>query len=966
MIDAQKKKFAVGNRPSDDYFALQGSPTMKLKYCIASTLLLTISACTTRQSTTATAAVVSAPTHLQIQLRHNPVAVNSHHPRFGWQLPWTGYGARQTGYQIIVASSRALLAKNDGDLWNSGRVTSDKSINIRYAGSPLVARERCFWKVRVWNQAAQPSAWSQAGHWQEALWVPAQWQHAQWIGWKPRWKKGIRHPLPAIYLRDQFDLSHRIKRAVAYFCGIGLGRMYINGKRTSDAQLSPPLSWYPKRCYYVARNVTPLLHKGENAIGVILGNGRAYGLGGPAAYTIHIPPRMILMIHITYADGTSSVVTSGPQWKMTDRGPIRMNSEYNGETYNTAMQMPGWNKVDYHAAGWKSAELVHPPGGKLLAMMQFPIKITQILHPIKVAEVAPGKWMFDMGQNMVGWCRIHIPNAPAGTKIILRHGESLVRNGKLTVNLNPSAGHGQLHLYVANLRSAKQTDTVIMDGKGGITWHPIFTYHGFRFVELLGYPGKPTLSTLEGQEVHDALPRTGSFACSDKLVDQLFHNCRWGIQNNYRSIPTDCPQRDERQGWMGDRGMESRSESFVFNTELFHDKWLWDMQSAQRPSGDISDVNPPYWAFYTHDVTWPSTFIYLPGTLYLQYGQISPIRDHYAAMAKWINFQLRMVHHGITRADSYGDWCSPARSPLKIHSSDPNRATPKVVLATATLYKDLTLMAWYAGILHHPSQRQHWLAEAHRLKVGFNKYAWNATGHYYGNGSDTACILALASGITPKNRQADVIRRFLWRMNKRQDDHVGVGVIGMQWIFNEMSRMGQSQLAWKMLNKTTYPGWGFMIKHGATTVWELWNGNTANPAMNSEDHVMFIGDMLTWLFQYVGGIQSSMIHVGFKHVIMDPHILGKLTWVRCYHRSPYGKIISNWKISDGEFIWHVRVPPNSTATVEIPAKDAADVQLNGAAIKPHAWIKFIKYSHGRAIYRVESGHYRFTSHLPGN
>jgi alpha-L-rhamnosidase len=324
-----------------------------------------------------------------------------------------------------------------------------------------------------------------------------------------------------------------------------------------------------------------------------------------------------------------------------------------------------------------------------------------------------------------------------------------------------------------------------------------------------------------------------------------------------------------------------------------------------------------------------------------------------------------MVHKGITHADTYGDWCAPARSPLKIHSSDPNRATPKAILATATLYKDLNLMAWYAQILHRPGQRRHWLAEAHRLYIGFNKYLWSARGHYYGNGSDTACILALASGITPKDRQADVIRRFLWRMHKRQDDHVGVGVIGMQWIFNEMSRMGQSQLAWKMLNQTTYPGWGFMVKHGATTIWELWNGNTANPAMNSEDHVMFIGDMLTWLFQYVGGIQSSMTHVAFKHIIMKPHILGKLTWVRCHHRSPYGMIISNWKISNGEFIWHVRVPPNSVATVEIPAKDAEDVQLNGAVIKPHAWITFVKFAHGRAIYRVASGNYRFTSRLPG-
>ncbi len=902
-----------------------------------------------------------APTHLQAQLRANSRAVNSLHPRLRWVLPWKGHGKMQSAYEVLVASSAKLLDKNVGNLWNSGKVASDNSVDVHYAGSRLKPRQRCYWKVRVWNQGGQASEWSPMAHWQEALLTPGQWHHAMWIGWKPKWKLGVRHPLPAIYLRDQFQVGKPVKRAVAYFCGLGLGRMYINGLRTSKTELSPPLSWYARRCYYVARNVTKLLHTGKNAIGVILGNGRAYGLGG---YTIHIPPRMILVLHIRYTDGSSAVVVSNPRWRMTDRGPIRMNSEYNGETYNVSRRMAGWNKPGFAAAGWRAAQHVSSPGGRLIAAFQKPIEVTQILHPVKVARIAPGKWMFDMGQNMVGWCRIKIPNAPAGTRVVLRHGESLVRNGVQTVDLNP-AGPGKLHLYVANLRSAKQTDTVILNGKGPFTWHPIFTYHGFRFVELTGYPVTPTLATLEGQEVHDALPVTGGFACSDKLVDQIVHNARWGIQNNYRSIPTDCPQRDERQGWMGDRGMESRSESFLFNTELFHDKWLWDIQDGQRPSGDVSAVNPPYWAVYSKDVTWPSTFIYLPGTLYLQYGQISPIADHYAAMSRWIDYQLKKVHHGVTHADTYGDWCSPPRSPHNIHSSDPNRATPKAVLATATLYKDLQLMAWYARVLHKPAQRRHWLAEAHRLFIGFNKHLWNAKGKYYGNGSDTACILSLASGIVPPARRADVMRRFLWRMNARQDDHVGVGVIGMQWIFNEMARAGHAELAWRMLNQTTYPGWGYMVKHGATTIWELWNGNTANPAMNSQDHVMFIGDMLTWLFQYVGGIKSDPHEPGFRRILMKPHVLGDLKWVNTWHRSPYGKIVSDWHVlPNGTFHWRIRVPANSTALIQIPAAAGSVVMLDGHKVHNTAWLKFVRFSNGRSVYAVESGSYRFASILP--
>ncbi len=922
-----------------------------------------LASCTQNGATPAELNATAAPVNMQCQLRANPLAINSVHPRLGWVLPWKGRGQFQGAYEILVASSPKVLADNQANVWDSGKVQSDQSINIRYGGPMLKPRERCFWKVRVWNQAGVASHWSAVAQWQEGLLTVGQWHHARWIGWKPAPKMGIKHPLPAIYLRDQFTITKPVKRAVAYFSGLGLGRMYINGQRTSHTQLSPALSWYPKRCYYVARNVTTLLKPGKNALGIILGDGRMYGMGGVAPYTIHISPRMILMLHITYTDGTTSIITSNTHWKMTDMGPIRMNNEYNGETFNFAMRMPGWNQVGFAARGWKPAVAVHSPGGRLVAEFQQPIRVTQILHPIKLAEIAPGKWMFDMGQNMVGWCRINIPNGPAGTRVVLRHGESLVRNGQQTVDLN-TAGKGRIHLYVANLRTAKQTDTVILNGKGPVTWHPIFTYHGFRFVEMTGYPGTPTLSTIEGQEVHDALPVIGGFACSDKLVNQIVHNCRWGIQNNYRSIPTDCPQRDERQGWMGDRGMESRSESFLFNTERFHDKWLWDIQDGQRPSGDVSAVNPPYWAVYSKDVTWPSTFIYLPGTLYLQYGQLSPLRDHYAAMSKWINYQLAKVHGGITKADTFGDWCSPAKSPKHIHSRDPNRATPKAILATATLYKDLHLMAGYAKLLHNSAGEKHWLSEAHKLYIGFNKRLWNAKGGYYGNGSDTACILPLAAGIVPENRRERVMKRFLWRMHERQDDHVGVGVIGMQWIFNVMSRNGQADLAWKMLNQTTYPGWGYMVKHGATTIWELWNGNTANPAMNSQDHVMFIGDMLTWLFQYVGGIESDPSEPGFQHIIMQPHFLKGLKYVDTWHRSPYGKIVSNWKIAtNGTFRWHVRIPANSFATVKIPAAQANMVRLDGHKISDKPWIKFVAYVRGRAIYMLESGNYRFSSTL---
>ncbi len=1063
---------------------------------------------------------VAAPIDLQLQLRSDPAAINSRRPQFSWKLPWKGHGQIQRAYQILVASTPKLLSQNRGNLWNSGKIRNGQCINIRYEGSSLISRQRCYWKVRAWNRTGEKSPWSKMGRWAEGLLTTSRWHQAQWIGvplqrnssthnlthdqwiwypegqpaqsapvgtryfrrviniprniglqnatvamtadnaftlringrqamhgdnfnhiymanaagffhpgrnviyvtaentgtsanpaglvghfhfvlsggrkvniqtnsgwnasrtsggpWKPAMVLGTygmapwgtsapayQRSLPARYLRRDFTLKQPARRAVVYFSGLGWSQLFINGRRISKDQLSPALSWYPRRCYYRAYNVTKFLQQGKNTVGVILGDGRFYAprLHVPAPTISFGAPRLILRLHVRLANGAIQSVVSNNRWKATVRGPICANNEYDGEVYDARLRMPGWNRPNFNAVNWHPATVLKSPGGRLVAQFSQPIQVTQILHPKKLLEVAPGKWIFDMGQNMAGWCRITAPEAPAGTKITLRYGESLTRHGKYTVNLS-SKKHGRIHLFVANLRSAKQTDTLILNGSGPITWHPVFTTHGFRFVELTGYPGTPALSTLEGQEVHDALPITGGFACSDKLVNEIVHNWRWSAQNNYRSIPSDCPQRDERQGWMGDRSEESLGETFAFNNERFYDMWLWDMQDGQKQNGSISDVNPPYWQFYNNDVTWPSTFLFLPANLYRQFGGLSVIRDHYPAEKKWMLLELGYVHQGTTSMDSYGDWCSPARSPLHIHSRDPKRSTPGPLLASVTLYQDLKLMARYAGLLHNFADRHRWLQAAADMKVGINRSLWNTQKNYYGNGSDTSCILPLAAGVVPPLRRADVIRRLLYRINVVQHGHVGSGIVGGQWLFRTLTQIGHAQVAWNMLNKTTYPSWGYMVRHGATTIWELWNGNTANPAMNSQDHLMLIGDMAAWLFEDVGGIKSDPHNPGFHHVIMRPLLLHGLNWVRVWHRSPYGKIVSNWKIGPGHtFHWLVKIPANSFATVEIPSAGIQSVRLNGHKIVNRQWIQFKEFSSGRAIYRIGSGAYHFTASL---
>lgn len=914
--------------------------------------------------------VAVAPEHLQVQWSDDPLAINSVHPTLSWMLPWPGHGQSQTAYQILVASSRKLLADNIGNIWNSHKVSSSRCFGIRYAGKALADREQCFWKVRVWNESDTRSRWSRIAVWREGLLQRADWHGAQWIGWPSQYPTGLRHPMPATYLRHHFSITNRIKSAVVYMCGLGLSRLYVNGKAANHDQLSPPLSWYPKRCYYVATNVTSLLKVGRNAIGVALGNGRLYGIKAFNPYRIHISPRMILILDITYADGTKARIVSNRDWKMTISGPIRLNNEYNGELYNANFCIPGWSRPNYKPMGWRKAVVLTSPGGRLTAMKQQPIRVIKIFTPRALREVAPGVWIYDFGQNMAGWCELRLPKSHGVGKVVMRFGESLVRDGRQTMNLMAGPAKS-LHLYTVNLRTAKQTDTVIFNRQRPQRWHPIFTTHGFRYVELRGYPGRPTLNTLEAQAVHDALPVAGGFSCSSKLVNEIVHNCRWSMQNNWRSIPTDCPQRDERQGWMGARCKEAASEMFLYNTHRFYAKWLWDIQDAQKPDGALSDINPPYLApargFYTGNVTWPSTFIVIPGELYRMYGDLRPLRQHYAAMALWVNYELgKLTKQGYSVADRYGDWCAPAKSRQRIHTRDPNRLTPAAVLASAMLYKDLKLMARYATLLHKPQDRAHWLVAAHKLYVAFNRYIYHPRLGYYGNGSDTSCILPLAVGIVPTDRRSAVIRRLMWRINVRQDGHVGCGVIGLQWMFGELSACGHGATAWRMLDDPSYPGWGYMAEHGATCIWELWNGNTASPAMNSQDHVMLIGDMISWLFKDIAGIESGRHHPGFGHIIMHPELLHQVKWVRAWHQSPYGKIVSNWNLkSNGVFQWHVQIPPDSYATVEIPAQSVQSVRLAGRAIGRSPYVKLLGFGHHVALYRVESGDYVFTSELPG-
>jgi len=909
---------------------------------------------------TVTAAAAVEVTQLRCEQLVDPLGIDVTQPRLSWQLAAAKRGTAQTAYEILVASSEAKLAPGSADLWASGKVATDQSILVRYAGKPLTSRQVCVWKVRVWDQSGKASAWSQPATWSLGLLQPDDWR-GQWIGKDEVLAPGMKpvldipHRLAARMLRKEFVVAKPVARATAYTSGLGLSELYLNGRKVGDQVSSPALSDYTKRVFYVTHDVTAQLQRGPNALGVWLGNGRFYGTRDPYwAKQWHSPdgnygfPKLKLQLEVDYADGTRETVVSDASWKLTADGPIIANNEWDGEEYDARKEMPGWDKVGFQDAAWSPAQVVAAPGGPLVAPMMAPMRVTGTLQPIAITEPKPGVFIYDMGQNMVGWCRLKV-SGPTGTRVTLRHAEILNPDGTL---------------YLANLRSAKVTDIYTLSGSGTEIYEPRFTYHGFRYVEVTGFPGQPTLAALEGRVVNDDLATAGEFTCSQPTINQVYRNIVWGTRGNYRSIPTDCPQRDERQGWLGDRSAESKGEAYLFDVNALYAKWCQDMADTQQANGSISDVCPAYWRIFTDSVTWPSSMVIIPGTLLEQYGDTATIARIYPAMVKWVDLMSQSVKDGLTSNDFYGDWCVPPEDPKAIHSNNPAHKTSKTILATSYLYYCLKRMADYAQLLDKPADAQRFTALAETLKTAFNAKLYNAEKGYYDNGSQTSCVLPLAFDLVPTAERPRVFAHLVKKIEVESSVHVGTGLIGGQWINRVLTEGGRPDLVYRLATNTDYPSWGYMVSKGATTIWELWNGDTANPSMNSGNHVMLVGDLVIWFYEDLSGIKSDPAQPGFKHIVMKPHPVGDLNFARATHRSPYGLIVSDWKRADGAFDWQITVPPNTTATIYIPTADAASVTESGKPIKQVKGVTFLRQEAGAAIYTIGAGTYRFHAALP--
>ncbi len=752
--------------------------------------------------------------------------------------------------------------------------------------------------------------------------------------------------LAARMLRKEFAAAKKVARATVYFSGLGLSELYLNGEKVGDAVLSPGLTHYTARAFYVTFDVTEQLRRGANALGVWLGNGRFFAPRStyPMKTLSYGYPKLLLQLEIDYADGTRDTVASDGTWRLTCDGPITANNEYDGEAYDARRELHGWAVPGFDDSAWQAAQRVDAPGPTVSAQMAEPIRVTGALTPVALTEPKPGVFIYDMGQNLVGWCRLRV-RGPAGTTVKLRHAETLLPDGTL---------------YLDNIRSAKVTDTYTLKGGGSEVYEPRFTYHGFRYVEVTGFPGKPDLHTLGGCVVNDDVASAGDFTCSNPTINSIYQISRWGTRGNYRSMPTDCPQRDERQGWLGDRSSESKGESYFFDVAALYTKWLHDMADSQKESGSIPDVCPPYWPLYNDSVTWPGSAVIIPGALIDQYGDTRIVARHYPAMQKWIAHMSSYVTNGIIEKDSYGDWCVPPEDPKLIHSKDPARKTAPALLATSYFYHCLTLMARYATLLDKPADAQRYLAQADAMKLAFNATFYKPDLGTYDNGTQTACVLPLAFGLVPPAERGRVFGHLVKKITGETTGHVGTGLVGGQWLNRVLTEGGRADLSYGFATHTDYPSWGYMLSKGATTVWELWNGDTADPAMNSGNHVMLVGDLIIWFNETLAGIAPDPAQPGFKHIVMRPQPVGDLTSVKASHHSPYGTIRSEWARKDGAFDWRIEVPANATATVYVPAAGADAVTEGGKPLAKAKGVKLLRAEGGAVALEVGSGEYRFS------
>ena len=873
---------------------------------------------------------------LTVEGRLQPRGIDDLQPRFGWQLVSGENDVRQTSYRIIVSQAQTtqfsvLSSQLSTLLWDSGEIQSDSSQWVCYNGPALEPNKEYFWQVKVTTNKGE-SHWSPVQKWSTGLLDASNWK-GDWIGLDSLTDDVVmeRHSrIAARHLRKDFTMTKPIKRATVHVCGLGYYILKINGQRIGDYLLAPAPTQYDKTAIYDTYDVTEQIENGkwkmENSMShddnlqspifnfqleVTLAGGyffpmtQNYQTNVRSAYGM---PKVKLNLIVEYEDGTTETIATDSTWKVAIDGPIRYANLYDGTL------------IDYRKEpkAWMPAQVVEAPCQTLRGNTLGGVKAYATEQPTGLIKTGDKCFILDFGTNNTG--RICLPNAtiPDGDTITVRYAELLQINGKpVSTPLRRDSSlftlHSSLSLYTANLRQAQNTDYFVGNGSA-VTMTTEFLWHGFRYMEVTGLSEKDALR-IQRQLMTDDLLSTATIDVKegDGMINKILANARRGILSNYKGIPMDCPQRDERMPWLGDRTMGCFGESYMTNNYALYAKWLQDICDAQRKDGNISDVCPSYWRLYNGNITWPAALPFGMEMMRLQYGDERPMREHAENVKRFLDFaKKKSGKDGLITYDRYGDWCVPPASLDEVLTKDSTRMTDGSLISSCYYYYICKMMGMDD--------------EAETTKTAIN-HTFLKNG-CYANGTVTANLLPLAMDIVPDADRDSVQANFVRRVmapslsegaGEEASPHIDCGVIGISWLMRYLSRAGLGNVAYQIASTKNYPGWGYMVENGATTIWELWNGNTANPSMNSGNHVMMLGDLIPWAYECLAGIAPDPATPGFKHVIMRPDFsIEALNGVTAAYPSVYGEIRSRWERKNGTIVWNVSVPVNTTATLYLP------------------------------------------------
>ena len=1057
------------------------------------------------------------PTDLRSEYLRNPLGLDVMRPRLSWVLTQADAkdrGQRQTAYQVLVASGRKKLVPGKADLWDSGKVESDQSVHVVYAGKPLRSRMACYWKVRVWDKDGRPSAWSKPAMWTMGLLAKADWgakritddasatksvlsngyqsrptssrDTSKWVavdlgerqladavrlfparpsdwgvdapgflfplrfrvevsdradfadartvvdrtaadepnpgteapiyrfeptgvryvrltvtrlagrrrgsygfalaemqvlsgeknlaegavvtaldsveerGWSMEklvdgrtepWPVGAQ---PALMLRKAFPVASPVKRATVFVTARGVYELHINGERVGDHILAPEWTDCRDRIQYQTYDVTKLVKQGENAIGATLGDGWCLGrigLWASSGREVRYP-ELLLRLEIELADGRTEAIVSDESWRSTSAGPIISSDIYDGETYDARKEMPGWDRPSFDESSWAPVRASAELGAQEIVWQRNePIRVTKELKPVEMTEPKPGVYVFDMGQNMVGWCRLKL-SAPAGTTVTIRHAEMMNDDGTV---------------YTTNLRSAAQTDHYTCRGGGVETYQPHFTYHGFRYVELTGLPAKPAADSVLGQVFHSSSPDAGRFECSDRMLNQLMDSIVWTQRANLESTPTDCPQRNERLGWLGD--INSFAQTAIFNMDMaaFFSKWVRDVRDAQADDGRYPDIAPNPGARNAGGgaPAWADAGTVVPWRMYQNYADKRLLEEHFESAKRWVDFVHKNNPNLLwqnARGADFNDWLN---GDTLVYEGWPKTgaSVPNEVFATAFFAHSTWIISQMARVIGRTEEADSYGRLAEDIKAAFNKAFVKPDGRIEGD-TQAGYALALGLDLLPEEVRPEAARHMVEAFT-RYNGHMSTGFLSTHRLMLELTRMGYNDEAYRLVELRTFPSWGFMIENGATTIWERWDGYVKgrgfqDPGMNSFNHWAF-GSVGEWMWRSIVGINPDDANPGYKRFIIHPRPGGGLTWAKGEYNSIRGKIVSDWRIEKGKLTLKVSVPTNTTALVYVPAESAAAVTESGKPAGKADGVRFLRMEDGCAVFEVGGGRYSFVS-----